>query len=86
MVGLLALADMLPPAMLATLPNMVPLSSITWQVNFLVTEVPEGDDWRLLLSTAESASGGYSSQNMLMWDRRGVPLLASRQSIAIFDR
>ena len=85
MVALLALADMLPPAMLSTLDHLVPASSVNWHVDFLVADVPVDDGWRLLLSEAESAGEGYSSQRMVAWDRRGNPLLVSRQAVAIFD-
>ncbi|MEE2643547.1 MAG: thioesterase family protein [Myxococcota bacterium] len=86
MVGLLGLADMLPPAILSTLPRFVPISSMTWQIDFFVSESPDDDGWRLLEATAESATEGYSSQRMAIWDRQGRPLMASRQSLAIFDR
>lgn len=88
LVGLFALADMLPPAMLSTLESFVPVSSMTWHVNVLdidgLAATSAEDDWRLLLSEAEHAHEGYSSQNMVVWDRGGRPLLMSRQSITIF--
>ena len=59
---------------------------MTWHVDLLPNTPPSHDGWRLLLAKAESASEGYTSQRMVVWDRRGVPLKVSRQSIAIFDR
>ena len=85
MAGLLALADMLPPAMLSTASSFVPISSMTWHMNVLVDQPPKQSAWCLLESAAESAIEGYSSQNMTLWDRSGQPLVIGRQSVAIFD-
>lgn len=83
--GLLAIADMLPPAMFATMSRVVPASSITWHLNILVDDVPKSHEWYLLRSTAENAHVGYSSQDMWLWDRTGRPLVCSRQLIGIFE-
>ena len=58
MTGLLALADMLPPAMLSTASSFVPISSMTWHMNVLVDQPPQQSAWCLLESAAESAIEG----------------------------
>lgn len=80
----LALADMPPPAMMPMFPTFARISSMTWALNFL-TDHPQTDDgWWLLESRAENAAEGYSSQDMFAWSRRGEPVIAGRQSVAIF--
>ena len=84
LVALLALADMPPPAMMPKFRESAPVSSMTWMVNFLQDDSQSEDGWYLLQSRAEHARAGYSSQDMLVWDRAGRPLIAGRQSVAIF--
>lgn len=84
MTALLALADMPPPAMLPMFPQMAPISSMTWMLNFLADTPRTDDGWWLLQSRAEHARDGYSSQDMLVWNRAGQPVIAGRQSVALF--
>lgn len=82
--ALLALADMPPPAIMPMFPTFARISSMTWGLNFL-TDHPQTDDgWWLLESRAENAAEGYSSQDMVVWNRAGAPVIAGRQSVAIF--
>ena len=84
MAALLALADMPPPAVMPMFPEFKPVSSMTWHLNFL-TDAPETrDGWWLLESRAESAGQGYSSQDMLVWNKDGELAIAGRQSVTIF--
>ena len=84
LVALLALADMPPPAMMPMFRELTPVSSMTWMVNFLEDDISSDDGWYLLQSRAENARAGYSSQDMLVWDRNGRALIAGRQSVTIF--
>lgn len=85
LVSLLALADMPPPAFMPRFTTFKPISSLTWMVNFLVEQPePHGDGWWLLQSRAEHASVGYSSQDMLIWGKDLQPVVAGRQSVAIY--
>lgn len=84
MAALVALADMPPPAVLPMFPEFKPVSSMTWHMNFLNDAPQTRDGWWLLQSRAESASQGYSSQDMLVWNRDGDLVIAGRQSVAIF--
>ena len=80
----LALADMPPPAVLPMFTKPAPLSSMTWQVNFLTDSPVTVDRWWLLESRADYVGAGYTSQDMLIWNRTGDLVLAGRQSVAIF--
>ena len=81
---LLAVADALPPAVMAIMPVRGPVSSATWQVNLLSDRLQTRDGWWLLRSQAEQARGGFSSQSMAIWNADGQPIAAGMQSVAIF--
>jgi len=81
----LALADMPPPAMMPKFTKPKPISSLTWMVNMLQENPqPYKDGWWLLQSRAEHASQGYSSQDMIVWGADLRPVIAGRQSVAIY--
>jgi len=82
--ALLALADMPPPAIMPMFPAFARISSMTWGLNFLTDHPATDDGWWLLESRAENAAEGYSSQDMFVWNRHGEPVIAGRQSVAIF--
>lgn len=82
--ALLALADMPPPAVMPMFPAFARISSMTWGLNFLTDRPTTEDGWWLLESRAENAAEGYSSQDMFVWSRSGEPVIAGRQSVAIF--
>jgi len=82
--ALLALADMPPPAIMPMFPTVARISSMTWGLNFLTDHPTTEDGWWLLESRAENAAEGYSSQDMFVWNRAGAPVIAGRQSVAIF--
>jgi acyl-CoA thioesterase len=84
MTALIALADMPPPAVLPMLRAPAPVSSMTWAVNILTERPVTRDGWWLLQSRGENALEGYSSQDMLVWNRDGELVIAGRQSVAIF--
>lgn len=82
--AVLALADMPPPAMMPMFPTFARISTMTWGLNFLADRPQTDDGWWLLESRAENAADGYSSQDMIVWNRQGEPVIAGRQSVAIF--
>jgi acyl-CoA thioesterase len=82
--ALVALADMPPPAVFPMFPHFAPISTMTWTLNLLTDHPSTEDGWRLLESRGENAAEGYSSQDMFVWNRRGEPQIAGRQSVAIF--
>ncbi|WP_022696133.1 thioesterase family protein [Ponticaulis koreensis] len=82
--ALLALADVIPPACFTMMEEGAPVSTVTWSLEFLRSDIEVGNEWFLLSSVAEHTAHGYSSQAMYMWDRQGRPVIASRQSVTVF--
>ncbi|QUT07809.1 thioesterase family protein [Sphingobium phenoxybenzoativorans] len=81
--ALVALADALPPAVIAQYTGPSRISSMTWGLDVLATSSNNG--WKLLQSTSEWAADGYSSQAMTLWDSEGTALAVGRQLIALFE-
>jgi len=85
MVELMAVGDALPPgAMKLFGKQIVPVSSLNWQINFLTTEPATEDGWWLLNARAEVARDGNSSQRMTIWNAAGEPIAEATQAVAIF--
>lgn len=83
-VGLVALADALPPAAMACFDAPAPVSSMTWQFDVLMPEPATDDGWWLCRSSAESIAEGYSSQAMTIWNADRQPVMIGRQNVAVF--
>ncbi len=84
---LIALGDALPPAAITLFPQAGPISSISWGVDMIHPEAAVAgstEGWHLLQSRADHVADGYTSQEMTVWNEAGLPLLAARQTIAIF--
>ena len=81
--ALLALADALPPAAMASFPERGPISTITWSID-LIDKVEAVDGWFLLRSASEQTRGGYSTQAMDVWEASGRHVASGRQLVAIF--
>ncbi|EIU1413950.1 thioesterase family protein [Pseudomonas aeruginosa] len=84
LVGLLALADALPPAIFVMFREPVPISTVTWSVDFLDESFENNDGWWLVRSAAESARNGFSTQVISIWASDGRPVLSARQNVAVF--
>lgn len=84
LVSLLALADALPPAIFATYQEPVPISTVSWSVDFLDESFENESSWWLVRSIAESARFGFSTQVISIWKPDGTPVLSARQNVAIF--
>lgn len=82
---LLLVGDALPPAVLPVMVQWGPVSSMTWQVNFLSTPAAaDNSGWWLLRSHADEAANGTSSQHMLLWDNAGYARASATQTVAVF--
>lgn len=82
---LIALADALPPAAIVNFqPGGGPISTMTWSIDVLSDAPYSASGWWLVRSTAQTAANGYSAQDMVVWDDQGAPILAMRQTVAIF--
>lgn len=83
-VELLAVADVLPPAALRLFNEPQPISSLTWQVDFLSPTPDTRDGWWLVQSETSRARSGFSSQRMALYNAEGTPILTGMQSVAVF--
>ena len=84
LVSLLALADAPPPAALAMVTQVGPISTMTWAIDMLTDTVETRVGWWMIRTTADTAAGGYSSQAMTVWNAAGRPVMTSRQNVAMF--
>lgn len=84
LIGLVALADALPPAAMASMTTPAPVSSITWQFDLLSDRPTTDNGWWLCRSRAEQIADGYSAQHMTIWNSHREPVLVGRQSVAVF--
>ncbi|PQM27484.1 thioesterase family protein [Sphingopyxis lindanitolerans] len=83
-VALLALGDALPPAAMALFSEFGPISSMNWTINMLTGTPATDDGWWLLSAKTAYARGGFSVQDMMIWNRAGEPILSGSQGIAIY--
>ncbi|ALH80081.1 acyl-CoA thioesterase [Sphingopyxis macrogoltabida] len=83
-VALLAMGDALPPAAMALFTEFGPISSMNWTVNMLTGNPQTEDGWWLLSAKTGYARGGFSVQDMMLWNRAGEPVLSGSQGIAIY--
>jgi hypothetical protein len=85
MAGLVALADALPPAAMVMLPpEPAPISTMTWTVDVLTGNPASSSGWWLVENLAQVTREGYSAQAMTIWNDEGEPVVAMRQTVAIF--
>ena len=83
-VSLLALADAPPPAAMTMFKEPGRISSMTWMAEFLTEDIETEDRWFLARHVAQTARNGYSSQEMLLWNKARQPIMVGRQTIALF--
>lgn len=82
--ALLALADAPPPAAMSMFTQPGRISSMTWMAEFLTEDIQTTDRWFLARHVAQTAHNGYSSQEMLLWNKDRQPVMVGRQTIALF--
>ena len=82
--GLLAIADLLPPAVFSICRKPGPNSSVNWLCNILTEEIRTEDGWWMLESRLSAGANGYSSQQMRVWNRAGELVADGLQSVLIF--
>jgi acyl-CoA thioesterase len=83
-VALLALADAPPPAALSLYDALTSLSTMTWAIDMMTTDLSSPDGWYLTHLKADNVADGYSAQSMGLWTSDGRPILGSKQTIALF--
>ncbi|MEM7067966.1 MAG: thioesterase family protein [Pseudomonadota bacterium] len=82
--GLIAIADVLPPAVFPMLRTPGPNSSVNWICNFLAERPQTRDGWWMLENQLSAGSNGYSSQLMRIWNTEGELVVDGMQSVVIF--
>jgi acyl-CoA thioesterase len=83
-VAMLAMGDALPPAAMALFKQFGPISSMNWTVNMLTGTLATDDGWWLLSARTDHARGGFSVQDMTIWNRAGEAVLSGSQGVAIY--
>lgn len=81
--SLLAIGDAPPPAAITLFTAPAPISTMTWSIDVLVDHF-DGTGWYLMHVVGDAVADGYSSQSMTMWDAAGRPVMAARQTVAIY--
>jgi len=82
--AILALADAPPPAAMSMFSEPGPISSMTWMAEFLTDHIETSEGWFYAHHAAETICDGYSSQAMALWAFDGTPVMAGRQTVAVF--
>jgi acyl-CoA thioesterase len=83
-VALLALGDAPPPAALSLFDQFTPLSTMTWAIDMMSTDLESPDGWYLSHLKSDTIGDGYSAQSMGLWASDGRPILSSKQCVALF--
>lgn len=83
-ISLLTLGDALAPALAPLLSAPTPLSSMTWMVDVLTDTPQTRDGWWLLESRADHVRGGFSTQDMTIWNTDGACVAKGRQMVTVF--
>lgn len=83
-VAMLAMGDALPPAAMALFKQFGPISSMNWTVNMLTGTLTTDEGWWLLSARTDHARGGFSVQDMMIWNRAGEPVMSGSQGVAIY--
>lgn len=83
-VALLALGDAPPPAALSLYQQASALSTMTWAIDMMTTNLESPGGWYLARLKSNAIGNGYSAQSMGLWASDGRPILASQQCVALF--
>lgn len=85
---IVALMDLLPPAVLQMQREMKPISSLTWHLDLLdeltAEDALDGAGWWFFHVEAQASDRGYSQQSATLYTPAGRALAMSQQSIAVF--
>jgi len=82
---LITLIDAWPPAVLPLLSKPAPASSVTWSVSFMQPLPQLASDWWLYRAEIAQAADGYGQTSAHIWDKDGVLVAISTQTVAVFD-
>jgi acyl-coenzyme A thioesterase PaaI-like protein len=81
----IAIADLIPPVALTLLKKPAAGSSMTWMLEFLTDRFDSLalKGWRVDAEMV-AATGGYTSQSVIVWGPGGVPVALSQQNMVVF--
>ncbi|MFK7830028.1 MAG: acyl-CoA thioesterase [Congregibacter sp.] len=82
--GLVCLGDILPPAALTMASTPTPISSMTWMIDLVRDDLATDDGWYLFHSRADVVAGGFSTQDMSIWNTAGNLIAKGRQTVTMF--
>ncbi|HBW83514.1 MAG: hypothetical protein CMD92_04270 [Gammaproteobacteria bacterium] len=83
---LVALADIPPPVILSHFRKpVVPSSSLTWNLEFVMTPDSAAGDWFFLEFVVDSAENGYTQQSGRIYTEHGQLCALTRQCMVYFD-
>lgn len=80
----MCLGDVLPPSAFPMFTKMGPISSMNWQMNIMADEIDSEDGWYQIETILNAAQGGYCSQLMRFWNKKGDLIAEGIQSVAVF--
>ena len=83
---LVALADIPPPVILSHFQKpLIPSSSLTWNLEFVMTPDSIPGDWFYLEFVVDAASNGYTQQSGKIYTEQGQLCALTRQCMVYFD-
>ena len=83
---LVALADIPPPVILSHFQKpVVPSSSLTWNLDFVMAPDSADGDWFYLEFVVDSANNGYTQQSGKIYTEHGQLCALTRQCMVYFD-
>ncbi|MFO0235168.1 MAG: acyl-CoA thioesterase [Burkholderiales bacterium] len=84
--NVVALCDLPPSPVMATLSKRAPGASLTWLLELLVdSRTVDPRTWLMRHTDPRHAAAGYTSQTARVWDDARRPVAVSHQTTAIFD-
>ncbi|MFN9773241.1 MAG: acyl-CoA thioesterase [Burkholderiales bacterium] len=84
--NVVALCDLPPSPVMATLSKRAPGASLTWLLELLADpRTVDPRTWLMLHTETRHAAAGYTSQTARVWDDARRPVAVSHQTTAIFD-
>ena len=82
--SVVGMADIPPPLGLALLKKPAMGSSMTWTLEFLSHEFPQGEGWWFIDAELIAARDGYLTQSLMLYGPDGKAVALSRQAMVMF--
>jgi acyl-CoA thioesterase II len=83
---IIALIDAWPPTVLQMLRWPSPVSTMSWNIEFIHPHHPIAPtDWLAYQAKTRQAASGYAHTEANIWDQQGELIAVSRQAVTVFD-